>query len=206
MPRDSVSPSSSLLTKWLSPLSDIPSRVSRKLANKIDPPEGKGGYLKGLLAGSITGAGDVASEMTSPISLATTIMGMPSVGRAGKTMTRLGRIIPPMKKSVTPDLGIDEIIANAMKTGNSSIHDVLNPGAMSRIKAMGEDSRRKLASIGYDMSKLSRSSGTLNPRPVPQLRTESPIKQIIPTPSNVDELIGMAGEKLRNIPTSRRLK
>lgn len=64
------------MPNWLTdPLWKGPSRAARGMANTIDPPAGEGGYWRGLLAGSMEGAGDVMSDMTSPLSIASTLAG-----------------------------------------------------------------------------------------------------------------------------------
>lgn len=101
---------SSFLTR---PLTTAPSIYSRKLANRIDNPQGVGSYGSGLLAGMLTGAGDLASEMTSPLSLGLSTLGMPWL-RGAKQLTSLGNIahrIPSPNPGVGPSVNIPELVA-----------------------------------------------------------------------------------------------
>lgn len=71
---------------WLTnPLTKAPSRFARKLADKVDPPTGEGGRIRGFLAGALEGAGDVLSEATSPLGMAASaIPALKPLGRLAK--------------------------------------------------------------------------------------------------------------------------
>lgn len=61
------------------PLTEAPTRFADDLAGYVDPQYGEGGMMKGFAAGAMQGAGRLASDMTSPFSLATSAI--PALGR-----------------------------------------------------------------------------------------------------------------------------
>lgn len=73
------------------PLTDIPSRLAKKVSDKISPPNQVGSPMQGFFSGATEGAGDLLTSMTSPLGLATSaygsgVLGMaPSLIRAAKT-------------------------------------------------------------------------------------------------------------------------
>ena len=62
----------------LKPLINAPSRVGDYIADEIDPIDNREdrGYVRPFIAGSLQGAGDVLSDMTSPVSIASSILGL----------------------------------------------------------------------------------------------------------------------------------
>lgn len=71
------------------PLTTAPSRFAKSVADYIDNPQGEGGYWHGLAAGSIQGAGDVLSSLTSPLNLATIATGTGSAIAAKRALPEL---------------------------------------------------------------------------------------------------------------------
>ena len=67
----------------LKPLTDIPSRIGDYLGNEVDPIDNREdrGYLRPFIGGSLQGAGDVLSDMTSPVSIASSILGLGGLKR-----------------------------------------------------------------------------------------------------------------------------
>ena len=91
------------MPNWLfDPLWEGPSRAGRNLANRIDPPTGEGGRLRGFLAGSMEGAGDVLSDMTSPLSIASTAVGMGGAKRGISGIRNLGRGMRRAEQAAAP--------------------------------------------------------------------------------------------------------
>lgn len=73
---------------FFNPLTRLPSQAANAGADMIDNPQGEGGYLRGGLAGMMQGAGNVASDMTSPFSLATSAI--PALSRMGNLRAAAG--------------------------------------------------------------------------------------------------------------------
>lgn len=117
------------MLNWsMKPLTDYPSRLAGRVAEQIDPATGEGGYGRGMLAGMTQGVGDVVSGMTSPVSLATTAMGMPWLNRGVKSLASLGRIIPDAPTTgIAPSQLPPELIGRGMESGFNSARSVVNP-------------------------------------------------------------------------------
>lgn len=95
---------------FFEPLTKKPREMADAAAEDLDPalgPENKS-RLKSFLAGALQGSGDVASDMTSPFSLATMLI--PALARArsaGKAVGPTAEVIDswgPMQRKVTPRL------------------------------------------------------------------------------------------------------
>lgn len=96
-----------IMPHWLiEPLTKAPSRLAKKAADKIDPPQGEGGRLRGFLAGALEGVGDLASEATSPIGMATSLI------PAARPLGRLAR--------QSPLYGIDDTIRSSRRMMDES--------------------------------------------------------------------------------------
>ena len=82
-------PSQSMLSKFFSPLTDMPSRMASDFVRDTSRKPEENVWLargKGFLQGAAQGAGDLASDMTSPANLAAmyipSVMGMRRAGKA----------------------------------------------------------------------------------------------------------------------------
>jgi hypothetical protein len=76
------------------PLTELPSELGDYAAESIDPLEGDRGYVRPFIAGSLQGAGDVLSDMTSPMSLLSSATGLSAISRLGKGVRRVSEAIP----------------------------------------------------------------------------------------------------------------
>lgn len=74
------------------PLVDFPSRLAKRGSEIISPHNEVGSPMRGFLSGALEGAGDLASSMTSPLSLGLTAMGLPWTRSMGSIPSSLGRI------------------------------------------------------------------------------------------------------------------
>lgn len=95
------------------PLVSAPSIYARKAANRIDNPQGEGGYGRGLAAGMLEGAGDLVSDMTSPLSMGMSLLGAPWL-KGAQQLTGLGnfaRRIPSASSGIGPSVNIPELVA-----------------------------------------------------------------------------------------------
>lgn len=123
------------MPNWLvDPLTTAPSRGARYLADKIDPPTGEGGRMRGFLAGALTGAGDLASDMTSPAGIASSIL-PGGLGRL-RTLSRLHPRALLSGRGPSYDLPEEELAMLYERLGPEFIpiggEDVLNTARTAR--------------------------------------------------------------------------
>jgi hypothetical protein len=98
------------------PLSTRPRKLADILANMIDQPTAEDrGTIKPFMAGALQGVGDLASDMTSPFSLATMALGG---GAASRAMKGVQEAAPLVKRAIGPaiDLGA-EFVAPFQRAG-----------------------------------------------------------------------------------------
>ena len=93
----------------LNPTTKAPSRFAGNLANRIDPPTGEGGFMRGLLAGGVEGIGDLVSDSTSPIGLAAmAVPGLSGMMKGARSMRKaaptLDLIEPSPVKQINPSM------------------------------------------------------------------------------------------------------
>lgn len=81
------------------PLTDAPRKAGLKIADTIDDPNRDNSqenpllrYGRSFLAGATEGVGNVLSEMTAPLDLATTLAGVKGVGTLAKGARAVGRV------------------------------------------------------------------------------------------------------------------
>ncbi len=78
-----------MLNWLLKPTTELPSRLAKKASDAISPADKEGSIARGFLSGATEGAGKLASDMTSPLSLAMTALGAGgarALGSAGKSI------------------------------------------------------------------------------------------------------------------------
>lgn len=92
-----------LFRMLMDPLTDLPTRAARTIGSSFDPATGgeggDRGYVKPFMAGALEGAGDLASQSTSPASLLMMAAGIsPSIGRIART----GKLMRAVKGTDRP--------------------------------------------------------------------------------------------------------
>lgn len=107
------------------PLTDLPSRVAKVGADKIDEPELDSSFprLKGFAAGALQGIGDLATRMTSPLELGMTLAtGGASIARRSGLMglSRGLEAANLLGSTVDAGLGAKEIIQADDNSGRLS--------------------------------------------------------------------------------------
>lgn len=118
-----------MLNWLLKPTTDAPSRAAKTVANQVDKPlsgfrpDQLGGYgeqvnklgaqFRGGLAGMVEGAGNLASDMTSPLSIAS--MGL---GRAASGAARGARSIAPTMDLIEEAPAIKQVMPQADDVGS----------------------------------------------------------------------------------------
>jgi hypothetical protein len=92
------------LFKWtVDPLTEAPSSLAKRLADLIDNPQGEGGRMRGFLAGSVEGAGDLLSGFTAPVSA------IPAAGSAARGGVRAAMNVGARPRSIAEDVyGLSE--------------------------------------------------------------------------------------------------
>lgn len=132
------SPSDSFLDFYLNPTTTAPSRAASAVANKIDQPSLNRGpmmaMLQGGLAGAIEGAGNVVSDMTSPLSIATALTGgaiSNTAVKGAKALNKISRLTPVAKT-------LDTVTSNPVRQVMPKMDDV---------EALLADMRRNVARV-----------------------------------------------------------
>jgi hypothetical protein len=148
------------------PLWKGPQRLADDLAGAIDPQYGEGGTMKGLAAGMLQGVGNVASDMTSPFSLATSaIPVMSRLGLIGKAAGGLRNAQTATQEALAaeramkPAIGgnaIWEETANAARRGDEAVEAGMAGKRVSQVpRPSGTNTAPKVAKEGFDHSMLS---------------------------------------------------
>jgi hypothetical protein len=117
---------------FFDPLTDLPSRIGKRLEEYVDPSNtnvGDRGIVQPFIAGSLHGAGDMLSDMTSPFSLAT--MATPSISRAKSIGTSLRRATAPLIEEMQASRALDE-----MPEVSSVLYDTGNDVLARMLKRM----------------------------------------------------------------------
>ena len=172
-----------LFQKLTEPLTTLPSQIASKVAGAIDqrslnddtsygtvpnwvPLVGgqdiNRGFLKGLAGGSIQGAGDVASQLTSPLDLAATAAGVGGFAAAKRGMTGVANAAKQIERaSMTPFVaqGASEIAQGAAEG------DMGRVGAGAMLTGAGGVGM-KLAGVG---NPLPQAGQALPANPVPAM-------------------------------------
>lgn len=95
---------------WLtSPMTDAPSRFAKGVGDMISPANQEGSMLRGFLSGAAEGAGNVVSDMTSPLGIASLASG--GVGgflRGIGPMRNATGAINNIKRAIEPTIDILE--------------------------------------------------------------------------------------------------
>lgn len=114
-----------LLRMLMDPLTDFPTRAAKSVGNMIDPAQGNAqgdrGLIKPFVAGALEGAGDLASQSTSPASILMTLAGAnPAIQRALR-MAKLKRSVGASDEAIRGLAG--ENAAWTPKGGTAGLHD-----------------------------------------------------------------------------------
>lgn len=101
----------SIYDKITQPLTDLPSRAAKKISNTIGPSESSSNVpvstARGFLSGAVEGAGNVVSDMTSPLSIAMMGLGLPRGVKNLKSLMSAGEsAIGPSIEAMTPKRSI----------------------------------------------------------------------------------------------------
>jgi len=137
------------MPNWLfDPLWEGPSRAGRNIANRIDPPAGEGGRLRGFLAGSMEGAGDVLSDMTSPLSIASLLTGTSGARR----LVRGARSLSPYADDAANLAeAYDRMGPEFVPIGGENISNALRGsrqlGELDKIRQIAEESERGVRAV-----------------------------------------------------------
>lgn len=116
------------------PLTRKPRELADYAADEIDPLEGDRGYVRPFIAGSLQGAGDMASDMTSPFSLLTMALGAGGLRAAssiGKTAKRSGLL-----RGYGDDLGKIYERFPEFAPNDAGARNAINAARQSRVNAM----------------------------------------------------------------------
>jgi len=106
------------LRMLIDPLTDAPSRVTRKLGDFIDDPiQGDRGFVRPFIAGALEGAGDLVSSATSPTSL---LMSAVGVNPAIQRMMRVGKLRRALQGTDKPIRGLTAENATWQPRGGTS--------------------------------------------------------------------------------------
>lgn len=117
------------------PLTRAPRRIADIGANLIDNPQGEGSWGRGLVAGSLQGIGDIATDMTSPLGLGTALVGMPEL----RSLLRLKNVANVAKGTSKVDEILKGIVEEARIGGNR------------RLPSIAKERIRKRESLGYEV-------------------------------------------------------
>lgn len=153
MPDKNEKPKRSIASRLMTPLTDLPSRIAGSVSNAIDAPRAgsnafdpnsmMGRYeqfgnrlnagARGMMAGMTQGVGDLTSDMTSPASIFSSLLG---VGGARQAARGIGQAVSPIARAIRPTMDIIEDIPTRQ----------INPSAMD-VDALLGDLQARLARI-----------------------------------------------------------
>ena len=132
---------------FFSPLTNYPTRLGKQLEEDIDPTNASDrGYVRPFIAGSMEGAGNVLSDMTSPFSLLS--MGAGRVLRGIQGVSQLNKLRALQQAPISPSF---------LRLGPEFLPDTEE--AMSAFNRMrkGEEAARKakMADEAYESARMS---------------------------------------------------
>lgn len=120
------------MINWLlKPTTDIPSRLAKKASDFISPVDKEGSVGRGFLSGAIEGAGNVASDMTSPLSLASGALG--TVARGAKSIYNTGKTVSKLAQP-TMDLIEEAPAVKQIMPGMDDVNSILGDLARNLAK------------------------------------------------------------------------
>lgn len=153
------------------PLTDLPSRVAKRVSTKISPPNEVGSPLRGFMSGAVEGLGNQLTDMTSPLSLG---MGALS-GGAGALLSRGARSAARVAKPLMappPTFAAGRLPAEMVAVGDEAIHNAprmlrmadeaanvrqisqANPQPMGSISNYGNQAPSRASDLGEKMTNL----------------------------------------------------
>ncbi len=183
---------------WLtSPMTDAPSRFGRSVGDMISPANQEGSMIRGFLSGAAEGAGNVASDLTSPLGMASAALpwlrGIGPMRNAAGAINNIKRSIEPTidilestpVRQIMPNAGaVDDLVgqlqanlsripnARGMNTPSGGMH-IPSSGAQ-RARAFGPTMPAEMVPRGGEAAfNAGRQGSIFQPRPAQEVAYDS---------------------------------
>lgn len=164
---------SSLWERLNKPLTDLPSKIGKAIGDKLDTrsldQSPNMARLKGFFAGAAEGAGNLASDFTSPVNLATTTASIGAAGAAKAGLTGLSRGARAAEVALNAPMALQGInqVANGKDAGEKGMGLAQLAGGVAGIHGGMAGSYKKAGTVhGYHGS--TSKTPTFEMRDVPQ--------------------------------------
>lgn len=130
---------------WLlKPTTELPSIYAKRLSSAISPINEIPSPSRGFLSGAVEGAGDLISGMTSPLSLATTAIGMPWLRSAAQPIRMGLNSIRGVNRSLSP-IAPEGLPAELIYRGGEE--------AFNAAKSIYSPARKTVEDLAYEIVK-----------------------------------------------------